>query len=268
MEWMESLSDELKGNEGLKKFESMEALANGYINLESRAGNSIRIAGPDATAEAKAETIQKVMTHMPELMLRPNPDSAEQTKEYHAMRGVPEDADGYSIEGIEGLSEDVVNELKQLAHGTNMSKSQFKIYATKMAEMQGFTNQQKEEARTTMGAELKTEWGMAFEDRYAVVERHLNENPGLGSIEHMSPDQIKAHYEVSRGLNGVKQAFSQPASAPIMTPAEAQAQIKEIDTNPRFWSAEPADRQYQKEMQAKRTDLMRLASPDLYGRTG
>ncbi|GAG00062.1 unnamed protein product, partial [marine sediment metagenome] len=248
-----------------KTLESVEALAKSFIETKAMQGNSIRMAGPDASPEAKAEIYQKVMRHMPELVLKPNPDSAEQSTEFHRMMGVPEDGTGYSVEGVEGLNDDVLNELKALALDTNMTKAQFKKYASKMAEMQGFTNQQKEDSRTRMGAELKTEWGMAFEDRYAVVEKHLRENPGLGMIENMSPDQIKAHYEVSRGLNGVKQAYNQPTASAIMTPAEAAAQVKEIDNNPSFWSLEPADRQLQNTLKIKRIELMRIANPEKYG---
>lgn len=262
MEWMESLSDELKGNEGIKKFESIEALANGYLNIEARAGNSIRMAGPDSSAEDKAAIYQKVMKHMPELVLKPNPDSAEQTTEFYRMLGKPEDATGYITEGIE-LDDSILNELKTLALDTDMSKAQFKKYVTKMAEMQGFTNQQSEDTRTRHAAELKTVWGMAFEDRIAVVEKHLADF-NLGNIAQFSPEQLIGFYDASRGLTGVKQAYNQPTPDAIMTPAEAKAQIKEIDNNPVFWSMEPNDRGEQTRMKTKRIELMRLAEPEKY----
>ncbi len=263
MEWMENLSDDLKNDEGLKKFENVEALANSYKNLESRVAGSIRVVGPDASDEDRALTYQKVMKHMPELMLKPNPDSAEQMKEFHAMLGVPENAEGYVWEG-EGLDPDTVTELRNLALKTNMSNKQFKAYVGLMAEMSGATHQMKEDARIRAGAELKTDWGMAFEDRYAVVEKHLKDNPDLGSIETMSPSQIMAHYEMAKALTGAPQAFNQPAKSGAMTPEEAKAQMTEIDNNPAYMSTNPADRAEHMRLIKKRHALSIMANPAAY----
>jgi hypothetical protein len=265
MEWMDNLTDEdLKGNEGLKKFDSVDALAKGYTNLEAYSGNSIRINGPDATAEDKAATYQKVIKHMPELMLRPNPESPEQMKEFHSMLGVPDSVDDYDP-GEVSLSPEIITELKQLAASTHMSRDQFKTYVKRMDEMNGMTVQQKEEARTAMGAELKTEWGLAFEDRYHVVENHLSENPDLGSIEGMTPNQIRAHYAVARSLIGKPQAHSQPVNSNAMTPSEAKYQMAEIMKNPAYMSPEPQERQEHQRLLLKMNELRKASDPAKYG---
>ena len=264
MEWMESLPEELQGNEGLKKFESIEKLAESYVNLESRAGNSIRIVGPDASEDDKAETYQKVMKHMPELMLKPNPENAEQMKEYYAMLGVPEDVDGYEWAG-EGLTPEVVAELRNLALETNMSRAQFKAYVGRMAEMTDSTKQIREDARVRQGAELKGEWGLAFEDRYAVVERFLEENEGLGKVESMNPEQMKAYYGLAKALLGKPQVGSHPVvTKGAITPEEAKAQIVEIERNPAFMSVNPADRAEHMRLIHKRVELLRLTDPARY----
>ena len=264
MEWMESLSEDLQGDEGLKKFETVEALANGYKNLESRAGNSIRINGPEATEEDRVATYQKIMKHMPELMLRPDPAAPEQMKEFHSMLGVPDDVSGYEYEGT-GLSPEIVGELRSLAKDTNMTKPQWKAYVTRMDEMSDMTTTQREEARVRMGAELKTEWGMAFEDRYSVVERFMEENPGLGTVESLNPDQMKTYYDLSKSLHGKPQVGGQPPPKGAMTPEEAKAQIAEIDKQPAFMSNNPSDRPEHMRLMNKRVELMRMASPEKYG---
>jgi hypothetical protein len=263
MEWMEGLSDELKGNESLKKFESPEALAKSYINLEARAGNSIRIVGPDASEDDKAETYQKVMKHMPQLMLKPNPEEPEQMKEFYSMLGVPEDTDGYEWNG-EGLSPEIVGELRQLAKTTNMTKAQFKAYVNQMAEMQGTTLQVREEARLAQGAELKAEWGMAFEDRYEMVERFLKEREGLGSIENLNPHQIKAYYDIAKSLVGKPQVHSQPQTPGGITPSEARERIAEIERHPAYMSNNPADRAEHMRLIKKRVELLIAADPARY----
>ena len=263
MEWMDGLSDELKGSEGLKKFTSVEGLAKSYLNVESMNGRSVRIAGPDASAEDRAAAYNDVIEKMPELMLRPNPDSPEQMKEYYTMMGVPEDAEGYSVDGID-LDASLVNELRQLAKDTNMSKTQWKTYVSKMAGMQTATQQSAEDSRVRMGAELKTVWGLAFEDRYAVVQRFLEERPGYGSVETQSPQQMVEHYETARALKGHKQMGDQPVTSARNTPDEAKAQIKEIDNNPRFRSGLPEDRVESMRLAKKRIELLRDSDPAYY----
>ena len=262
MEWMDNLSDEIKGNDGLKKFDSVEALAKSYVNLEAMKGNSIRIAGPDASAEDKAAVYQKVMSHMPELMLKPNLDSPDQSTEYYRMLGVPESIDGYESTEIK-LDDDTISELKKLAFSTNMTKAQFNAYAKQMEEMNEFTVQQNDDARTRMGAELKTEWGMAFDDRYSVVEKHLSENPDLGNIDHMTPAQIRGHYAIAKSLTGSAQAHSQPTASRNITPDEATRQIQEIMNNPLFLDGYENMQEHHR-LVKRRIELMRQANPEEY----
>jgi len=258
---MENLSDELKESKSLRDFKDVEALANAYIQTKAMQGNSIRIHGPDASEQAVAENYQKIMKHFPHLVMKPDANNAEQTKEFYAMMGVPDSVDGYSWDG-EGLDDTIVSELKTLAHDTRMSKTQFTKYIVKMAEMQGATNQQSEEARLRMGAELKNEWGMAFEDRYAVVEKHLHDNPGLGDVSQQSPAQMQAHYQMSRSLNGTKQMNQQPYVQDSQnTPEEAKAKMKEIMDNPVYFSSDPKDRFVQAEMRKKIPQLIRESNP-------
>jgi hypothetical protein len=264
MEWLESLQDEaLKTDEGLKKFDSVEALAKSYKNLESLSRNSIRIVGPDASDEDRAAAYQKVMKHMPQLVLKPNPDSPEQSKEFYQMLGVPDDIDGYTTDGVE-LDQEIITELRNLASETKMTKAQWKRYAELMSEMQAATNRNREDARIRAGAELKTEWGMAFEDRYAVVENFIKENEGIGKIEHMGPEQIKAMYSVAISQIGTKQAFGQPTTETHLSPDEAKARIKEIDNNPKFRSSNPADRDESMRLAKERVELLRASNPARY----
>ncbi len=259
MGWRDDLPEDFRENEGLKKFDSVEALAKSYLNVEGLSRNSIRIVGPDASIEDRTASMQKVMTHMPELMLRPNPDSDEQSTDFHRMLGVPETVEGYDSGEIK-LDADTLGELKQLALQTNMTKAQFKSYAKRMEEMNEFTITQNDDARTRMGAELKSEWGLAFDDRYAVVERHLLENPDLGNIKNMSPAQIRGHYAVARSLNGTPQASSQPVTQHnTLTPDEARAQIEEINKNPLFLDGFH-DRDGHRKLLARRIELMRIAN--------
>jgi hypothetical protein len=261
---MENLSEDLRGDEGLKKFPTVEELAKSYKNLEAFKGNSIRIAGPDASEEERSAIYQKVMKHMPELMLKPNPEAPEQMREFHAMLGVPDDISGYEYDGT-NLTPEMVAEFKMAAKEADMTKAQWKKQIKIWDEMGAATQQQKEEARTRMGAELKGEWGMAFEDRYHVVEKFIEENPGLGNIDSMSPEQIKTYYNLSKSLLQQPQTGTQPPPRGAITPEEARAQIAEIKNNPAFMSTNPAHRQEHQRLMKKHIELLKMSDPQKYG---
>jgi hypothetical protein len=180
------------------------------------------------------------------------------------MLGVPKDVEDYDAGEVE-LTPEMVGELKKLASETHMSRADFKIYAKRMDEMNGTTNQNREDTRLAMGAELKTEWGLAFDDRYQMAENHIKENPGLGSIENMTPDQIRAHYEVARSLIGKPQAHDQPTNSNAMTPKEAKYQMDEITNNPIYMSFDPKDRVEQRRLVLKLTELRKASDPAKYG---
>jgi hypothetical protein len=266
MEWMDNLTDEdLKTNKSLATLESVDQLAKAFIETKAMQGNSIRINGPEASEEDVAATYQKVIKHMPNLMLKPNPDNPEQMAEYYSMLGVPKDVEGYET-GESKMDGDLMGQLKQLATKHHWSRDQWKGYLADMESMQGQTKQNKEDTRLAMGAELKGEWGLAFDDRYQMAENHIKENPGLGNIENMSPDQIRAHYDVARSLIGKPQAHNQPNHGNnAMTPDEAKYQMNEIKGNPAWMSDEPQHRQKHAQL-LKDMHKLRIASdPAKYG---
>jgi hypothetical protein len=262
MEWKESLSDEQKAS--VEKFNSVEDLVKSYLNIEATSSNSLRIPGPDSTAEQKAQSYQKVMKHMPELMLKPNMEDDIQAEEYYRMIGVPVDADGYDA-GDTQLDDATIGELKQLAVNTKMTKVQFKNYISDMDKMNNFTQTQREESLTLQGAQLKDVWGLATPDRLKVVESHLAEN-NLGVLANYSPEQIQGHYNVAISLVGKAQAHSQPTPTNGLVPDEAKAQLVEV-------SAQLFDKQLDlqhtnpvkyKNLMDKRITLMEAANPARY----
>lgn len=263
MDWKENLPEDMRDSESLKKFTDVGSLAKSYLNIEKMASNSIRIPSDEATPEDKAEVYQKVMRHMPELMLKPNPDSTEQMTEFHRMLGVPENTDGYEANEIKNLGDDIIGELRQLAYKTNMTKAQFKAYVEQMDEMQGLTKQQQQESLTLQNAELKDKWGLATEDRLSVVEKHLEEN-GLGQLANYTPAQIEGHYKMALALKGVAQAHSQPTQhTSRLAPQEAKAQIAEIERNPDFLDGHQNPTEHRR-LFLKKIELMRAANPELY----
>ncbi len=98
--WVTDLPEDLKGNATLGKFDSVAALAKGYIGLESLQGNSVRIPDENATAEERGKFFEKL--------------------------GQPATKEGYEVAIAESLgqtSEDVDNFRKEV-HALNLTKAQ------------------------------------------------------------------------------------------------------------------------------------------------
>ena len=92
----------------------------------------------------------------------------------------------------------------------------------------------------------------------------MQENPGLGLVENLNPEQMKTYYELSKSLLGKPQVGHQPPPPGKMTPEEAKAQIHEIEQHPSFMSTNPAERAEHMRLIHKRIELMRYADPEKY----
>jgi hypothetical protein len=58
--WIDSLSDELKGNATLSKFKDVESLAKSYVNAQKLIGSSVKVPGEGATEQELAEFYGKL----------------------------------------------------------------------------------------------------------------------------------------------------------------------------------------------------------------
>jgi hypothetical protein len=262
MGWKDELSEDLQGS--VDKFNSVDDLLTSYQNLEKQQSNSFRLPGPDATAEDKAGSYQKLLERAPELMIRPNPDDDVQMKAYRASIGVPDDIDGYEVGDVK-MDDSLVGELKQLAVNNHWTKDQWTGYLKSMEDMQGQTQQNNDDARVRMGAELKTEWGLAYDDRMKVVDNYLQEY-GHREIGAYTPQDIQAFYKSAVSLVGKAQAHRQPERQRGLAPDEAKAQLAEVNGQlfDRKLDLEHTNPTKYAHLKTKRIELMTASDPGRY----
>ena len=164
--FLESVSEDVRGEACLQDFKDVEGLAKSYISSQKMLGNSIRIPGEDASEEVKQEFFKK-LTDIPNVVTIPDVDDAEGRERFLNKLGRPETADAYELQIPEGFDTDpqTLTQFKQLAHEMGLSN----IQASKLAEFevgraeiaQDLMEQDKIRAEST----LKDKWGTDYPNR-------------------------------------------------------------------------------------------------------
>lgn len=165
-DWRDGISEELRGSPALKDIPDLETLAKNHVDLQGHLGNSLRIPGPDAADEDIQGFHQKLMEKVPDLMVKPNLEDAEQSGKFYSMLGRPDSPDGYELPEFEGgaeANEEFVKTVRAEAHSLNLTGKQFKQYVKSAVERshQAITQQNQAHQEDIKG--LMTEWGPAFE---------------------------------------------------------------------------------------------------------
>ena len=91
-EILEQIPEEYRGHDSLNDFNDAAALAKSYVETKAMVGNSIRVPGPDAGEEAYQEYLNKIISHDPKLMMKPDFAEAEQSHEFFRTIGLPEES--------------------------------------------------------------------------------------------------------------------------------------------------------------------------------
>lgn len=239
-EWLQNseLPDELKGNETLNRYDSLEAAMNGFLETRAAASQSIRVPTKEAGAEAREQFLQRLITMAPELTVKPNGDN---TAEFYKVMGRPDDAAGYEApqEMPYDIGKDVEGQLRDVALKMNLTKDQFKVLLTEMGGMRKATMDGVEQARKADQDALKAEWGAAYDERVAAAKKVNEELFPKVDFNRLPSQEIKARYEIHSRLNDGKAtvAGQQGAQSARLTPEEAQRRAQEIMNNPDYWDS-------------------------------
>lgn len=243
--WRNSIADEdMRANKALANFDTLDDAIKGYIDLKSYQGNSLHIPGEDTNEEQRAEFANKLVEKVPSVMLRPDPDNADQTKEFYRSAGMPEESSGYEAPEVElpdGMkkNEDRLEFFKGLAHESGLNKSQFKkiMEGVEKADIETTISAQESHQKATDA--LNTEWGAAADERKQAA---LNIAEKTGAPESLveaiksgtvPPELTKWIYGLSTaiGSEGTNLANNQQTKPGKMTPDEAKDKIAEIYAN-------------------------------------
>ena len=252
--WLGDVPEYAQDWEEISSAKSADDLWQWVDNLRSFRGRAIALPGEDASDEQRAEIASKLLERMPDLVMRPRNDEERQA----LMRslGAPEEAAAYSLD-VEGFEPDAdrMEAIRRHAHAAGIPQDMFESFVGAMAKDEVAAAQAQAQTRQDEIAELRQEWGAAYDQKVEGVRNFLTrmqappaflnaEKSGLfDAADYKWLSDLSARIgggegSPGAGLGGEPQKF---------TPAEAQAKIDEIRSNPKHpfndTSADPAARQ-------------------------
>jgi hypothetical protein len=169
--WYDSLPEEMRGDQNITKFDSVEAMGKSWLNAQ-------RLIGADKI---------------------PMPQTDEDWGNVYNRLGRPEDATGYKIDAPEGVevNADMQGAFLSKAHELGLNQKQVEGLAAWQFEQGSESAQASEQASEQAFTEamngLKAEWGNAFEQNANIAIRAAGEFLG---------DQDKAFLESAK-VDGV-----------------------------------------------------------------
>ena len=221
-----SLSDEVRKDPSMSKFEksSNEDIAKSYISLQSKiSAKGLTIPGKNATKEEKSAFWKEL--------------------------GRPDTADGYQIELPQDLHKSITSDaesqkaFKGKCHEIGLSAEQTQLlHSWYMTEISGKMKQQDEEDTKVVNetkTALNAKWGTTYEGKLELANRVVNKFGGEKVLE-LFKEGLGANPLVLEMLSNIGDALSEDVLGPGgksqyggLTPAAADAKVKEIMNNPK-----------------------------------
>jgi hypothetical protein len=257
-EWLKTLPEDLRVDPALKDFKDTASLAKAFRDTKAMVGTSIRPPGPEASPEQKKEFVDKILKADPNLIYMAPDAPKEAVDALWTKLGRPGKPEDYKLDGTETPAE-----LRALAAQAGLTQAQFKVLA-ETTKAQADAQQKALEAG--WGA-LKTEWGMAFQEKVAAVAavaaklgvpKEAIDALGQGKWD---PAQVKIWANVAKAIGSSPAEIAGQqggAGSTAITPAEAEARIAEIMQNKAFFDeSNPAN----KALREKFMEYLKLADP-------
>ena len=249
--WRDNLPEELKTHKGLADIKDVGGLAQSFLDAQSHIGNSIRIPGPEAGADAWKAFHEKLTTKVPTLIPTPDPENPEVMNALYKRMGRPDDPAGY--EHPEGVDATQMKQFAELAHGLGLSKAQYKKMVETVSQHNAKADEAAENAFVEATRALKQEWGIVYEDNLQMVDQVMKgtgapkEMLELAANKKLSPEMAKWLYNVGKQLGTEGVNFRKDEFSSRVTPTEARARVSEImgDRAGPYWDAShPQHREY------------------------
>ncbi len=253
-EWLAALPDDLKTDPNITKFKSPADLAKSYVEASKMMGNSIRPPGPDAPEAVRKEYIAKVLQTAPELIVAGDEESL------FKRLGRPESEDAYTVDDATAAVIDLTQARAQ-AKAAGLTLKQFQALAKQTADAKA----QAKAASEKEHAALKQEWGYAHADRVlaaAAAARKMGmPDTVVAAIAAgaVPAAELKLFYDISKvaGVDAKEITTERQGGPQPLTPAEAQAQMAELQADPDYWDdrKNPARHKYLTEKMLKLTQM-------------
>lgn len=236
----------IENNPSLEKFQTPDALAKSYTELERYSLGALRVPQAESSAEDKEAFFAKLEAV----------DGVMRTPENYSPP--PADAAGYSFDEVEGFTGDEsVGALKAAAKELGLSTAQangiHKFLATNVVANEAAG----QAANETAMADIKGQWGTAFDHKVLAAENTVavlaQKIPGLKDAER-TPEFLQLMDLVGGMLGEGKPVQQDPRSG--TTRSEAREKIAAIESNHEH-PAHPSN-EGSRGYDAARAELMKL----------
>ena len=230
--WKEAIPEDLRNDPNISKFTELEALAKSYIN-------ATRMIGQDKVAV-------------------PNNNSTDdQWNEVYNKLGRPESPDKYKLEvksDVVPLDDGAIKSFAENAHKLGLNNKQAQgILEFYKESMEGSVQQSRvdtETAQANTEAQLRKEWGRAFDDniKRAGAVAKANMNPQILDMELKDGTRLGDHPEVIKGFANIANLLSEDKlvgteSENVSQGVDYQSEISEIvnDRSGPYWNKSHPD---------------------------
>lgn len=264
--FIESLPEELRGEETLGKFKDVGGLAKSYLEAQKMIGSSIRIPSEDASEDAHKEFYEK-LTGVKGVVKLPGEDDKDGWDAFYNKLGRPAKAEDYKLNVPEGTEydEQLFLDDAKLAHEGGFTQKQMDmIVSQRLAERDALIDQLSSSQDAT-AKELKNRWGAEYNNNIALAKavgreyeaeygdefKKLFSGPTANNAALVAMMADLGSYLHEKGHAGV-----QSATGPGMSKAEALERIAEININKEhpYWKGD-------KDAVQKMFKLQQVANP-------
>lgn len=255
VDWKASLPDDIKTAPALKDVKDVGSLAKSFLEAQGALGRSLRLPSKEAGEADRKAFRQRVLELGKDYGVVALPGEGEDATGFYAAAGRPAKPEEYEVPdgkdlGVE-FDQTEANQFRAIAHEAGLSKKQFKGIVDKMARTRAAAALTAKNAADAAQAELKGEWGEAYDARIADTARRLE--------LHGAPPALIAAWKngrvdagSARWLHAVMDAFGDEPTelqkqgkrpgGTTLTPEEAMARVEEVEN--RMKNMQPGDPEY------------------------
>jgi len=232
--WQDAYNDdpELANSPVLANFKTPQDALKGLVELKAYQGRSIKLPGDDATPEDKAQIVEKLRAKGVKIAIMPDDDNLEDKTRFWRELGVPDKADDYvPPESIDPLPDEMVAQLKDLAHKAGMTKQQYQAMLREYSPAHKSITEQNQTLQAEEETRLKQAWGGAYEQNLAItdemVKQFQDSDVKLGPLNRAARLFL---LNVAKSMSSEPQVFAQIRNPDSMrkTPAELRQDVEEM----------------------------------------
>lgn len=216
-DWRASLPEDLRGHKTFEKFKDPAEVARAYVQLEGYQGRSVVIPGKDA--------------------------KPEEVTAFYGKLGVPESAEKYELTKPEGVEFDpaIEKDFKGIAHQLHLTQAQVAgLQQWFMGSPMGNPDIASEKLEQITERDLRAEWGGAFDFNMKLAQRAVKEVGGKDVYDLLHATGLGNHPAIVRMFHRLGREYAEDGtfirdaqSGGLMTPADAQAKIRAIMSDPK-----------------------------------